>query len=43
MKEEKRQMRPDQKRPEYPEQITLVDISIDAMTEAFATVDIFDG
>ena len=29
----------DQKRPEDPKQITLADISIDAMTEAFATVD----
>ena len=29
----------DQKRPEYLKQITLTDISIDAMTEAFATVD----
>ena len=29
----------DQKRPEDPKQITLTDISIDAMTEAFATVD----
>ena len=29
----------DQKRPEDPEKITLADISIDAMTEAFATVD----
>ena len=28
----------DQKRPEDPKQITLVDISIDVMTEAFATV-----
>ena len=29
----------DQKRPEDLKQITLTDISIDAMTEAFATVD----
>ena len=29
----------DQKRPEDPKQITCSDISIDAMTEAFATVD----
>ena len=29
----------DQKRPEDPKKITLADISIDAMTEAFATVD----
>ena len=29
----------DQKRPEGPKQITLADISIDLMTEAFATVD----
>ena len=29
----------DQKKPEHPEKITLADISIDAMTEAFATVD----
>ena len=29
----------DQKRPEDPEKITLTDISIDTMTEAFATVD----
>ena len=28
-----------QKRPEDPEKITLIDISIDVMTEAFATVD----
>ena len=31
--------RRDQKRPEDPKQITLPDISIDTMTEAFATVD----
>ena len=29
----------DQKRPADPEQITLADISVDVMTEAFATVD----
>ena len=29
----------DQKRLEDPKQITLTDISIDVMTEAFATVD----
>ena len=29
----------DQKRPDDPEQIILTDISIDTMTEAFATVD----
>ena len=30
---------PDQKRPEDPKQISLADISIDSMTEAFDIVD----